>query len=144
DRYGPIPGGVAVIDLPTAGQYWLGKTIGLPREALQSVERMLAFVSSAPGGCAFGSYLAARPQLAAALDGFLERHCGPLARVALRAWGEEKGLDVAAVTFLLDAAGAEFEQNGYLRASLTQRLRAIEPEFAPSQRKALLQQWGSL
>ncbi|MFO0608962.1 MAG: BREX-2 system phosphatase PglZ [Polyangiales bacterium] len=140
----PVPPG-GIVTLDEAWRAWLvaRKAFGVPGE--REVTLLLRFARAAPPDGLRG-LLAARPELGAALDGWLRDAIGPVARRSFRLWLDGHGLTAAALAFVLDGARASLGAQDFLDGALSARLAELSPALADEAARdpKLLASWADL
>lgn len=142
-QFDPIPG--YTVELETAWRALLRRLTGEGSLDIGSEEQVAAFVARSPGGPDLALRLRRWGGLESALQGWIGRTAGRLARLAWRAYEDDKGVRFAAMAFVLDAVCEDLASNGFLRGRLASELVAIDPELAGAEvDRELMKRWGGL
>ncbi|MBK6514239.1 MAG: BREX-2 system phosphatase PglZ [Polyangiaceae bacterium] len=133
------------VDLHTAWRTLLARWARIERDGDLTEDRLLAIAAteSPPRQAAA---LQPGTELGKALIEHLETVSGPIAPIAWRAWLAGRGVELAALTFLLDASLPALASDAGLRNALKIALRDVAPSLDPSAKSSLplLQRWGGL
>lgn len=139
----PISG--MVVDLDAAWRALLRRLTGAAEIDFGAEEQVVRFAAVHPGGAELARRLARWTGLRDALHAWLERAVGRVARIAWRAFEQDKGIQVAALAFALDAAAHDLPENGFLRGRLASIFEALDPELRGAESdRGLMTGWAFL
>ncbi len=133
------------VDLHTAWRTLLARWARIERDGDLTEDRLLA-ISATESPPRQAAALQPGTELGKALIEHLETVSGPIAPIAWRAWLAGRGVELAALTFLLDASLPALASDAGLRNALKIALRDVAPSLDPSAKSSLplLQRWGGL